>query len=204
MKFLQEYINKISDNSELVETLDRRPIINIDVLMLRKRTIFFSDEVNYRTTKNLISKLLHLSSIRPNENITLYLNCPGGDIYSGLAVLDIMDYIKCDITTIVVGLAASFGALILANGTKNKRLSTKNSRIMIHQPLTQLGGRKQIYQTTDLEILTKEMKNLKTILNQIIVEKTGQNIEKIELDVERDKYLTPNEAIKYGLIDKII
>ena len=196
--------NIINDNySDGVEVRRSEAIISVDTLLLRKRIIFFNKDVNSQTSAWLIKYLLYLESKNPNKPILLYLNCPGGSVYSGLAILDIMDKIKCEIQTVVTGLVASFGSMILLNGTKGKRYATKSSRIMIHQPLLTLSEG-TTFQQTDLEIQHKELKFLKEELIKRIAEKTNQTFDKVLNDCERDNFMSPEEALKYGIIDKII
>lgn len=186
-----------------VEVKTTQNIIDVDTLLLRNRTIFFNHEVNTNTSSILIKNLLYLEAKNPNKDIILYLNCPGGGIYSGLAIIDIMNKISCDIVTILIGLAASFGSMLLLNGTKGKRYATQNARVMIHQPLITLSSNTS-FQHTDLDIQNQEMLILKKKLYQIMSEKTGKTINQIMKDCERDKYMSAEEALKYGIIDKII
>ncbi len=166
--------------------------------LLKERIIFLSGEIDDNLSNTIIAELLYLDSIS-NEDIYLYINSPGGEITSGLAIYDTMNYIKSDVSTICVGLAASMGAFLLLSGTKGKRIALENSEIMIHQPLGGVKG-----QATDIKIATERILKIKKKLNNIISEKTNQSIKKIEKDTERDYFLEPEEAKKYGIIDKIL
>ena len=166
--------------------------------LLNDRIVFINGEIDDNLAAIVVSELLYLDSIN-NRDIYLYINSPGGSITSGMAIYDTMNYIKCDVSTICVGLAASMGAFILANGTKGQRHSLPNSEIMIHQPL---GGTKG--QATDIKIAAERIIKIKKKLNSILAKITNKNIKKIERDTERDNFMEPEEALKYGLIDKII
>ena len=167
---------------------------------LRKdRIVFLGDEVHSVSAGSVIAQLLFLEAEDPEKDIFLYINSPGGVITDGLAIYDTMQYIKCDVSTICIGMAASMGAFLLAAGTKGKRLALPNAEIMIHQPL---GGAKG--QATDIEIAAKHILRTKERLNAILAERTGQPIERIKEDTERDNYMSAQEALDYGLIDKII
>ena len=167
--------------------------------LLKDRIIFLGDEVNDATAGLIVAQLLFLESEDPDKDIHLYINSPGGSITAGMAIYDTMQYIKCDLTTIYVGLAASMGAFLLAAGAKGKRLALPNSEIMIHQPL---GGTRG--QATDIEIHAKRILKMKDTLNQILSERTGQPLEKIQMDTERDNFMSSMEAKEYGLIDEVI
>ena len=167
--------------------------------LLNDRIIMLHDEVNTATASVVVAQLLFLESQDPTKDISLYINSPGGSVTDGLAIYDTMQYIKCDVSTICMGMAASMGAFLLSAGTKGKRLALPNSTIMIHQPL---GGYKG--QATDMEIHTKYMLDTKARLNKILSENTGKPLDVIKNDTERDNFMTAQEALKYGLIDKII
>jgi ATP-dependent Clp protease protease subunit len=157
------------------------------------------DEVNTATASVVVAQLLFLESQDPTKDISLYINSPGGSVTDGLAIYDTMQYIKCDVSTICMGMAASMGAFLLSAGTKGKRLALPNSTIMIHQPL---GGYKG--QATDMEIHTRYMLDTKARLNRILSENTGKPLDIIKNDTERDNFMTAQEALEYGLIDKVI
>ena len=167
--------------------------------LLKDRIVFLGDEVHSVSAGSVIAQLLFLEAEDPEKDIFVYINSPGGVITDGLAIYDTMQYIKCDVSTICIGMAASMGAFLLAAGTKGKRLALPNAEIMIHQPL---GGAKG--QATDIEIAAKHILRTKERLNAILAERTGQPIERIKEDTERDNYMSAQEALDYGLIDKII
>ena len=167
--------------------------------LLKDRIIFLGDEVNDDTANLVVAQLLFLESEDPDKDIYLYINSPGGSITSGMAIYDTMQYIKPDVSTICIGMAASMGAFLLAAGAKGKRLALPNSEIMIHQPL---GGTRG--QATDIEIHAKRILKMKDTLNQILSERTGQPLEKIQMDTERDNFMSSIEAKEYGLIDEVI
>ncbi|KRQ86141.1 ATP-dependent Clp protease proteolytic subunit [Caloramator mitchellensis] len=167
--------------------------------LLKERIIFLGDEINDQTANLVIAQLLFLESEDPDKDIYLYINSPGGVISSGLAIYDTMQYIKPDVSTICVGMAASMAAVLLAAGAKGKRFALPNSEIMIHQPL---GGAKG--QATDIAIQAEHILKLKKRLNEILSEKTGQPIERIEKDTDRDNFMSAIEAKEYGLIDDVI
>ena len=167
--------------------------------LLNDRIIMLHDEVNTATASVVVAQLLFLESQDPTKDISLYINSPGGSVTDGLAIYDTMQYIKCDVSTICMGMAASMGAFLLSAGTKGKRLALPNSTIMIHQPL---GGYKG--QATDMEIHTKYMLDTKARLNKILSENTGKPLDVIKNDTERDNFMTAQEALEYGLIDKVI
>ena len=160
-----------------------------------------SDEVNDATASLVVAQLLYLEGQDPDKDISLYINSPGGSITAGFAIYDTMQYIKCDVSTICFGLAASMGAFLLAAGAKGKRLALPNSEIMIHQPL--IGGGLS-GQATDIKIHADHLVRTRTKLNRILSERTGQTIETIERDTERDNFMTAQEAAAYGLIDSVI
>lgn len=167
--------------------------------LLKDRIIFLGEEVNETTASLTVAQLLFLESEDPNKDIHLYINSPGGMVTAGYAIYDTMQYIKCDVSTICVGLAASMGAFLLAGGAKGKRLALPNAEIMIHQPS---GGAKG--QATEIEIVAENILKTKQHLNEILAANTGQPIEKVAADTERDHYMSAKEALEYGLIDKII
>ena len=170
--------------------------------LLKDRIIFLGEDVNATSASLVIAQLLFLESEDPDKEISLYINSPGGSITDGMGIIDTMNYIKCPISTICVGLAASFGAVLLANGTKGKRFATPNSEILIHQPL--IGGGGISGQATEIKIHADHMIRTREKLNKLLSEKTGQPIERINQDTERDHYMTAQEALEYGLIDGIM
>ena len=172
--------------------------------LLKERIIFLGEEVNDVTAGLVVSQLLFLESEDPDKEISLYINSPGGSITDGMGIVDTMNYIKCPVSTICVGLAASFGAVLLANGEKGKRFATPNSEILIHQPLIGGQGGGISGQATEIKIHADHMIRTREKLNKLLSEKTGQSIETIERDTERDHYMTAQEALEYGLIDGIM
>ena len=170
--------------------------------LLKDRIIFLGEDVNSTTASLVIAQLLFLESEDPDREISLYINSPGGSITDGMGIVDTMNYIKCPVSTICVGLAASFGAVLLANGEKGKRFATPNAEILIHQPL--IGGNGIAGQTTEIKIQADHMIKTREKLNKLLSDKTGQSIETIEKDTERDHWMTAEEALKYGLIDGIM
>ena len=172
--------------------------------LLKDRIIFLGEDVNPTSASLIIAQLLFLESEDPDKEIFLYINSPGGSITDGMGIVDTMNYIKCPVTTICVGLAASFGAVLLANGEKGKRFATPNSEILIHQPLIGGQGEGISGQATEIKIHADHMIRTREKLNKLLSEKTGQSIETIERDTERDHYLTAQEALEYGLIDGIM
>ncbi len=167
--------------------------------LLNDRIIFLADEVNDVTASLVVAQLLFLEAQDPDKDICLYINSPGGSITAGMAIYDTMNYIKCDVSTICVGMAASMGAFLLSAGAKGKRLALPNSEIMIHQPLGGMQG-----QATDIKIHADRIIKIKEKLNSILSDVTGQPIDKIERDTERDNFMTADEAMAYGLIDRVI
>ena len=167
--------------------------------LLRERIIFLGTDINDQVSDSLVAQLLFLEAEDPNKDIQIYINSPGGSVTAGLAIYDTMQQISPDIVTICFGVAASMGAFLLSGGTKGKRLALPNSRIMIHQPLGGAQG-----QAVEIEIQAKEILFLKETLNKLLSEHTGQPLEKIVEDTERDYFLSPDEAVNYGLIDKVI
>ncbi len=166
--------------------------------LLKDRIIFLADEVNDTTASLVIAQLLFLESEDPNKDISLYINSPGGSVSAGMGIYDTMQYIKCDVSTICVGMAASMGAFLLAGGTKGKRIALPNSEIMIHQPLGGAQG-----QATDMKIHADHIIKTREKLNKILSENTGKPLEVIERDTERDNFLSAEAALEYGLIDHI-
>lgn len=167
--------------------------------LLRERIIFIGEEIDDEMANSVVAQLLLLDSENPEKDIMLYINSPGGVITAGMAIYDTMKLIKADVSTICLGEAASMGAFLLSGGTKGKRMALPSSRIMIHQPL---GGAKG--QATDIEIEAKEIMRMKNELNSLLAEHSGQSVEKIKADTERDYYMSAQEAVDYGLIDKVV
>jgi len=167
--------------------------------LLRERIIFLGTDINDQVSDSLVAQLLFLEAEDPNKDIQIYINSPGGSVTAGLAIYDTMQQIAPDVVTICFGVAASMGAFLLSGGAKGKRLALPNSRIMIHQPLGGAQG-----QAVEIEIQAKEILYLKKTLNSLLAEHTGQPLEKINEDTERDYFLSPSEAVDYGIIDKVI
>ena len=172
--------------------------------LLKDRIIFLGEDVNPTSASLIIAQLLFLESEDPDKEISLYINSPGGSITDGMGIVDTMNYIKCPVSTICVGLAASFGAVLLANGDKGRRFATPNSEILIHQPLIGGQGGGISGQATEIKIHADHMIRTREKLNKLLSDRTGQSIETIERDTERDHYMTAEEALKYGLIDGIM
>ena len=170
--------------------------------LLKDRIIMLSEDVNPASANVIIAEMLFLESEDPDKEIHFYINSPGGSIVDGMAIVDTMNYIKCPVSTICVGMAASMGSVLLACGEKGKRFATPNSEVLIHQPL--IGGHGLSGQTTDIKIHTDHLVKTRDKMNKILSERTGQPIEKIMADTERDNYMTAEEALKYGLIDGIL
>ena len=166
---------------------------------MRDRIVFLSGEVNDESANLVIAQLLFLESENPDKDISLYINSPGGSVYAGLGIYDTMQFIKPDVQTICVGMAASMGAFLLAAGAKGKRYSLPNSRIMIHQPS---GGSRGM--ASDIEIQAQEILKLKGLLNGVLAERTGRTLAELTRDTDRDNYMNPQEALEYGIIDKIL
>ncbi len=166
--------------------------------LLNDRIIFLSDEVNDTTASLVVAQLLFLEAQDPDKDISFYINSPGGSVTAGMAIYDTMNYVKCDVSTICIGMAASMGAFLLSAGTKGKRIALPNSEIMIHQPL---GGARG--QATDIKIQADLILRTRDNLNRILAENTGRSIEEIARDTERDNFMTAKQALEYGLIDKI-
>ncbi len=167
--------------------------------LLKDRIIFLSEEVNDVTASLVVAQMLFLEGEDPDKDIYFYINSPGGSVTAGMAIYDTMQYIKCDVSTICIGMAASMGAFLLAAGTKGKRMALPNSEIMIHQPLGGMQG-----QASDIKIHADRMIKIKNTLNEILAERTGKPLEVIEKDTDRDNFLTAEEACEYGLIDAVI
>ena len=167
--------------------------------LLNDRIIFLSDEVNDVTASLVVAQLLDLEAQDPDKDVYLYINSPGGSITSGMAIYDTMNYIKCDVSTICVGMAASMGAFLLSSGAKGKRFALPNAEVMIHQPLGGMQG-----QATDIKIHADRIIKIKEKLNKLLSEQTGKPLEVIERDTERDNFMTAEEAQAYGLVDKVI
>ena len=167
--------------------------------LLKERVIFLVGPVNDHTANLVVAQLLFLESENPDKDISLYINSPGGSVSAGLAIYDTMQFIKPDVSTLCTGLAASMGAFLLAAGAKDKRFSLPNSRIMIHQPLGGASG-----QAADIEIQAREILYLRERLNMILAEKTGQSIDQIAKDTDRDNFMSAEQAVEYGMIDKVL
>ena len=167
--------------------------------LLKDRIIFLGSEVNENTASLVVAQLLYLESQDADKDIHLYINSPGGSVTAGMAIYDTMRYIRCDVSTICIGMAASMGAFLLAGGTKGKRFALPNAEIMIHQPLGSTGG-----QATDIQIAAEHLLGTKQKLNTILAQNTGRTLEEIAADCERDNWKSAQEALDYGLIDKVI
>lgn len=167
--------------------------------LLKDRIVFLGSPINDAVANTVVAQLLFLDAQDPGKDIHLYINSPGGSITAGMAIYDTMQFIKSDVSTICVGMAASMGAFLLAAGTKGKRFALPNSEVMIHQPLGGAEG-----QATDIQIRANRILRMRDKLNQILSERTGQPIERIEKDTDRDNFMTAQEALQYGLIDKVI
>ncbi len=167
--------------------------------LLEDRIIFLGEEVNDASASLVVAQMLYLEAKDPDKDIQLYINSPGGSITAGMAIYDTMQYIKCDVSTICIGMAASMGAFLLTAGAKGKRFALPNSEVMIHQPLGGMQG-----QATDIKIHADRIIKMRETLNKIMSERTGQSLEKITADTERDNFMSAEEACEYGLIDKVI
>ena len=167
--------------------------------LLNDRIIFLSDEVNDATASLVVAQMLFLEAQDPDKDISFYINSPGGSVTAGMAIYDTMQFIKCDVSTICLGMAASMGAFLLSSGTKGKRFALPHSEVMIHQPL---GGARG--QASDIQIQAEQILRVKATLNRILAENTGKPLEIIERDTDRDNYMTAEEAMAYGLVDKVI
>ena len=170
--------------------------------LLKDRIIFLAEDVNPASASLVVAQLLFLESEDPDKEINLYINSPGGSITDGMAIVDTINYIKCPVSTICVGMAASMGAVLLASGAKGKRYATPNAEILIHQPL--IGGGGLSGQTTEIKIHADHMVRTREKLNKLLSDRTGQSLETIEKDTERDNYMTAQQALEYGLIDGIL
>jgi ATP-dependent Clp protease protease subunit len=167
--------------------------------LLKERVIFLVGPVNDQSANLVVAQLLFLESENPDKDVALYINSPGGSVYAGMAIYDTMRFIKPEVSTLCTGLAASMGAFLLAAGQKGKRFSLPNSRIMIHQPSGGAQG-----QASDIQIQAREILDLRSRLNQMLAEHTGQSVERIEIDTERDNFMSAPDAVAYGLIDKVL
>ncbi|MBQ6587572.1 MAG: ATP-dependent Clp endopeptidase proteolytic subunit ClpP [Butyrivibrio sp.] len=167
--------------------------------LLKERIVFLGEEVNAASASTIVAQLLFLEAEDPNKDIHMYINSPGGEISSGMAIYDTMNYIKCDVSTICIGMAASMGAFLLAGGAKGKRMALPNAEVMIHQPLGGTQG-----QATEIEIAAKHILKTKEKMNRMLAANTGKTYEQVAADTERDNWLSAQEALDYGLIDSII
>ena len=167
--------------------------------LLKDRIIFLGEEVNDVTASLIVAQMLFLESEDPSKDIHLYINSPGGSVTAGMAIYDTMQYIKCDVSTICIGMAASMGAFLLAGGAKGKRMALPNAEIMIHQPSGGAQG-----QATEIEIVAEQILRIKKKMNELLAENTGQPYEKVKADTERDNYMTAQEAMEYGIVDRVI
>ncbi len=184
----------------VIETTNRgERAYDIYSRLLNDRIVFLSDEVNDLTASLVVAQLLFLEAQDPDKDISLYINSPGGSVSAGMAIYDTMNFIKCDVSTICIGMAASMGAFLLSSGTKGKRLALPNSEIMIHQPLGGMQG-----QATDIKIHADHILRTRETLNRILSGNTGKPLDVIERDTERDNFMTAAAAAEYGLIDKVI
>lgn len=169
--------------------------------LLNDRIVFVGEQIDDHVANSVVAQLLHLESEDPDKDISLYINSPGGSVSAGLAILDTMNFIKCDVSTICIGLCASMASVLLAGGEKGKRYSLPNSEVLIHQPM---GGAEAGTQETDMAIIAEHMKKTRTRLNTILANATGQSLDIIEKDTERDNWMSASEALSYGLIDEIV
>ena len=167
--------------------------------LLNDRIVMLSEEVNATTASLIVAQLLYLEAQDPDKEIQFYINSPGGSVTDGMAIYDTMQYIKCDVATICIGMAASMGAFLLAAGTKGKRMALPNAEIMIHQPSAGTKG-----QITDMAIHLKRLEVIKKRMNQILADNTGKSVEQVTADCERDNFMSAEEALQYGLIDRVI
>ena len=191
----------IYELSSLCCGADRRGERSYDIFsrLLNDRIIFLSEEVNDTTASLIVAQMLYLEAQDPDKDIQFYINSPGGSVTAGMAIYDTMQYIKCDVSTICIGMAASMGAFLLSSGTKGKRIALPNAEIMIHQPSGGAQG-----QVTDVQIHAQRIADIKKKLNEIMAANTGKPVEQVTLDTERDHFLTAEEAKEYGLIDRVI
>lgn len=169
--------------------------------LLNDRIVFLGEQIDDAVANTVVAQLLHLESEDPDKDISLYINSPGGSITAGLAILDTMNFVKCDVSTICIGLCASMASVLLAGGAKGKRYALPNSEVLIHQPM---GGAQSGTQETDMAIIAEQMKKTRARLNNILAQASGQDIETISKDTERDNWLTADEAKEYGLIDEVL
>ncbi|MBQ9022208.1 MAG: ATP-dependent Clp endopeptidase proteolytic subunit ClpP [Eggerthellaceae bacterium] len=167
--------------------------------LLNERIIFLGEQIDDHVANSVVAQLLHLESADPEKDISIYINSPGGSVTAGLAILDTMEYIRCDVSTICIGMAASMAAVLLACGAEGKRYALPNSRVMIHQPSGGAQG-----QQTEIEIMAKEILYIRERLNKILAEKTGQKIETIQADTERDNFMSAEDAKAYGIVDAVV
>lgn len=167
--------------------------------LLNERIIFLGEQIDDHVANSVVAQLLHLESADPEKDISIYINSPGGSVTAGLAILDTMEYIRCDVSTICIGMAASMAAVLLACGAEGKRYALPNSRVMIHQPSGGAQG-----QQTEIEIMAKEILYIRERLNKILAEKTGQSIETIQADTERDNFMSAEDAKAYGIVDQVV
>lgn len=183
----------------IVKTREGERGYDIYSRLLEDRIIFLGEEVNEHTANVVVAQLLHLANEDPDKDIQLYINSPGGSVYDGFAIYDTMQFIKPDVQTIGIGLQASMGAFLLSSGTKGKRYLLPNSRVMIHQPSSGTQGK-----VTDQEISLREVMRIKDDLSRIMAENTGQKLEKVKADMERDFWMSADEAVKYGIVDEVL
>lgn len=169
--------------------------------LLNDRIVFLGEQIDDAVANTVVAQLLHLESEDPDKDISLYINSPGGSVTAGLAILDTMNFVKCDVSTICIGLCASMASVLLAGGAKGKRYALPNSEVLIHQPM---GGAQSGTQETDMAIIAEQMKKTRARLNNILAQASGQDIETISKDTERDNWLTAEEAKEYGLIDEVL
>ena len=200
MSFYSERRNNMALVPMVIEQTSRgERSYDIYSRLLNDRIIFLADEVNDVTASLVVAQLLFLEAQDPDKDIHLYINSPGGSVTAGMAIYDTMNFIKCDVSTICIGMAASMGAFLLSSGAKGKRLALPNSEIMIHQPLGGMQG-----QATDIKIHADHILRTRDTLNRILAENTGRSIKEIARDTERDNFMTAQAAMEYGLIDRVI
>ena len=190
MSFIPDVVEQTSRGERSYDIFSR---------LLNDRIIFLSEEVNDTTASLIVAQLLYLEAQDPDKDIQFYINSPGGSVTAGMAIFDTMRYIKCDVATICVGMAASMGAFLLSAGTKGKRMALPNAEIMIHQPSAGTQG-----QITDMAIHLERLQTIKTRMNRILAENTGKSVEEITAACERDNFMTAEDAMAYGLIDRVI
>ena len=181
------------------KSVDGERAFDIYSRLLNERIIFLGEDVNEHTANSVVAQLLHLAYVDPQADISLYINSPGGSVYDGMAIYDTMNFIKPDVATYGIGLQASMGAFLLSSGAKGKRFCLPHAKVMIHQPSSGTHGK-----VTDMEIDMKETLEVKEMLAKIMAKNTGQKLAKVKSDMERDYWMTPDEAVKYGLIDKAL